>query len=398
MNRKLFSDKMTGELVLADAPDPDWAFVPAPLPPRAWRFPQRLWPLLSDAKERLGTLNGIGRTLPNPELLLRPLQSREALRSSSLEGTYATPEELLLFEKSADKEPTSEGDRRNAWLEVFNYGESLRLGMELLGSLPFSLRLVRAIHERLLRGVRGRERTPGDIRRTQVCIGSDRRFVPPPIDRLPDTLSELEKYMNTEDSEPDGLVRCYLLHYQFEAIHPFLDGNGRVGRALLSLMIYKLCGHHMPWLYMSAFFERFKDEYVDKLFKVSAEGAWDDWLEFCLRGTIEQANDSIRRCEELRELRDKYAARLDRGSVRTHQIVERLFTDPIVTAPEIEKALNVSYPTARRDLDLLVQAGILRLIERTHPMAFCAHEVFAIAYREPHDADEIPRDEPREGV
>jgi Fic family protein len=381
MDSSKFSKHRTGELVEIYLPEADWAFVPDPLPPD-WEFPGHLWPLLTQARESIARLDGIGRTLPNPQLLLHPLQSREALRSSSLEGTYASPQELLLFELNP-RTPKSERDRANDWLEVSNYGKALRQGMALLEELPLSLRLIRELHRTLLDGVRGRERSPGEFRKYQVHVGANRRYIPPPPERLPECLNEFEKQMNQEDIGYDALVRCYLLHYHFEAIHPFRDGNGRVGRVLLSLMVYKWCNLYMPWLYMSAYFEKFKDEYIDNLFKVSSEGNWEDWIDLCLRGTISQANDSIRRCEELRKLRDVFHNQADAASARAHTIIEDLFTVPMVIVSALAKRCSVSYPTAKTDVEQLAKRGILKELEGSRPKAYYAPEILRIAYGEP---------------
>jgi len=327
--------------------------------------------------------------LPHPELLLRPLQTREAIRSSSLEGTYATPKELLLFAKHP-RAPRSDDDPANSWLEVSNYSRALRLGYEHLQSKPFSLNLLKEMQDQLLQGVRGRNAAPGRFRKHQVHIGSDRRYVPPPPQEIAKQLHDFEYYMNdvamTEPGSLDPLVRAFLVHYQFEAIHPFMDGNGRVGRALLALMIYRHCNHHMPWLYISAYFERYKDEYIDNLFRVSTHGDWARWVEFCLRATIAQADDAIRRCERLRRLRDQFHHRAGIATPRTHKIIESLFTVPLFTISDLVAMFEVSHPTARKDADLLVKFGILEQVPDLYPMTFYAPELFQIAY---HDIEEV---------
>ncbi len=378
----MFGDSKTGKLVeiSAGARGKDYAFIPNDLPPTSG-FPSQLWPLLAEAKEALGRLDGIGQTIPAPQLLLRPLQKREALRSSSLEGTYATPEQLLLYEMDP-REPTSEKDQANEWREVSNYGHALTEGCELLDEMPICLRVIRAMHRTLLSGVRGRDKSPGEFRRCQVHIGSDRRYIPPPPQELNRCLDAFEKHLHDDDPRFDPLVRCYIAHYQFEAIHPFVDGNGRVGRLLLALMTYKWCGHSMPWLYMSEFFERYKDEYVDFLFRVSTEGDWEHWLEFCLRGTIEQANNSAKRCERLGRLQKDYDNRIMGGSKRDHAIVARLFENPILTIPHIQYQHDITYPTAKSDVYRLVGLGILAELGSSRPKTFYAPEILAIAYEE----------------
>lgn len=380
MDASRFTTQKTGQLVKISVPHADWSFVPDDLPPK-WLFPDALWPLLAEAREYLGTLNGIGRSLPDPELLLRPFQRREALRSSSLEGTYASPQELMLFEINP-RRPTSEDDPANDWLEVANYGKALRHGGKLLDKLPLSLRVIRKMHEILLRNVRGRNRSPGEFRKLQVQIGADARYVPPPPERMQPCLDALEKYLNANDASYHPLVRCYIVHYQFEAIHPFLDGNGRVGRALLALMIYRWCGHYMPWLYMSPFYERHKDEYIDRLFQVSTRGDWSGWIEFCLRGTVLQARDSIRRCDQLRRLRDEFHRKVDKPSSRTARIIEELFSRPLVTVPQLSQQYQVTYPTAKADIDRLVRVRILSELPELYPKTYYAAEIMKVAYEE----------------
>jgi len=381
MDAAKFTSQKTGTLAEIQVPERNWAFIPNPLPPQ-WVFPERLWPLLVKARETLARLDGIGRTLPNPELLLKPLEKREALHSSSLEGTYASPQELLLFELDP-KEPKSEKDPANAWLEVSNHSLALRQGMRRLEELPFCLRFIRELHETLLKGVRGKDRTPGQFRTSQVHIGSDKRYIPPPPNYLQACLDAFEKGLNQRSAQYDSLVRCYLLHYQFEAIHPFLDGNGRIGRVLMSLLIYKWCNLSMPWLYMSAFFERYKDEYIDNLFRISSEGDWETWIEFCLRGTIEQAEESIRRCDAFRILKERFMREAGQTSLRAHAIIEDLFTTPVVRIPALAKRHSVSYPTAKADITSLVEKGVLQEIPGTRPKAYFSPAIFAIAYNNP---------------
>jgi Fic family protein len=254
MDSRRFTENRLGTLVEIAGPGPGRAFVPEPLPTE-WDMPVDLWPLLMQAREALARLDGAGRHLTNPQLLLVPLQQREALRSSSMEGTYATPEELLLYQMDP-RDPTSREDEVNAWREVFNYGKALQLGVNLLNDgLPISLRLIRDIHRTLLSGVRGQEKRPGEFRDYQVQVGVGARFVPPPAQHLPDCLDAFEKWHHA-DSGTDPVIRACMAHYQFEAIHPFRDGNGRVGRLLLALTITQWMRLGSPWLYLSPFFDR----------------------------------------------------------------------------------------------------------------------------------------------
>jgi Fic family protein len=233
MDKTLFVEGFPGRLWEISANGKlDWAYIPAVLP-SDWPPSPEIWELLAQAREELARLDGVGRAMPNYNLLLRPLQRREALTSSSLEGTYATPEQLLLFEIDP-KEPQSPNDPESAWQEVRNYSRALDLGLRLLLERPLTLNLIREIHRTLLMGVRGTNKDPGNFRRTQVHIGSDRRFIPPPPNEVMPCLYALETAIHQEKSI-DPLIFCFMAHYQFETIHPFLDGNGRVGRLLLSL-------------------------------------------------------------------------------------------------------------------------------------------------------------------
>lgn len=376
MDHNRFGPSATGELVPISAGTPDFAFVPAPLP-RSWDVPAGMWPLLATAREELARLDGIGRTLPDPELLLRPLNTREAIQSSSLEGTYATAQELLLFELEERETPVTE--RANDWLEVSNYGRSLRHGTELLETLPLSLRVIREMHEVLLTGVRGRDRDPGEFRRIQVHIGADKRYVPPPPSEVGRCLDDFEKFLNDAD-EIDPLIRTFIAHYQFEAIHPFIDGNGRVGRALLSLCAYQWTKSWRPWLYMSPWYERHKDEYIDLMFAVSSDGRWNDWLQFCLRGVLAVCGDAISRCDELVALRDDYHRRADAAGGRTHRLVEILFSTPIIRIGDIARHLGITYPTAKADAERLVKIGILRELRNIYPKAYVAGAIFNAAF------------------
>lgn len=386
MDRSLFTDNASGRLIkIAIQGRSDWAFVPDQLPSH-WEIPTDLWPLLAEAREELARLDGVGRHMPNYDLLLKPLQQREALKSSSLEGTYATPEQLLLFEIDP-RESKSQHDQINVWREVYNYSNALRLGQSLLNDIPISIRLIKELHNELLRGVRGHQRDPGNFRKTQVHIGSDRRFIPPPPVEAVSCLNALEEYIHINNSI-DPLIFCFMVHYQFETIHPFLDGNGRVGRLLLSLMIYKLCKLTSPWLYLSAFYDRYKNEYIDCLFNVSTQSEWSKWIAFCLRATIYQAKDAIKRFDELVSLKDKYFESVSHcgGSVRLYNIIEKLFTSPAITVPQVAKLFTISYPTARKEIDTLIDCKILvKSGFESRPRLFVSDEIIAIAYSDPAD-------------
>jgi Fic family protein len=379
-----FTESKTGQVVeVSGVPGISHAFIPDALPPE-WEWPVELWPLLLKAKEELARLDGIGRHLPNPQLLLTPLQRREAQRSSSLEGTYATPQQLLLFEiNPAEVEVV--GEKAQPVREVVNYGRALRLREEMREQLPISLRLIRELHRVLLEGVRGSAAQPGEFRRGQVQIGSDGRYIPPPANYLRECLDSFEKYLHQE-KRFDPLVEAFLAHYQFEAIHPFRDGNGRVGRLLLSITIEDWCGLSGQWLYMSAYFERYRDEYIERLLRVSTEGDWRGWLDFCLRGVATQAIDAQKRCSRLLALKEDYRKRLHgRGSPgRLYQVLEDLFDRPFTTVPWTKEKFQVSYPTARADLERLVKMGILYDLQLRlrRQKAYLCQEIFQITYED----------------
>lgn len=213
------------------------------------------------------------------------------------------------------------------------------------------------------------------------------RYRPPPPEAIADCLDDLEKYIHREHSGFDGLVDCFLCHYQFEAVHPFIDGNGRVGRLLLAIMMQQRLGMSKPWLYMSEYFERFKEDYITLLFNVSAKGEWTAWVEYCLRGTLQQAKETIARCEKLRSLRERFMTQIAEsgGSVRLNQIVEAIFHSPFIRVVDLPDRLGVTYPTAKADVERLVDASILRALPDTYPKTYCAPELFAVSYDEIED-------------
>jgi cell filamentation protein, protein adenylyltransferase len=381
-----FTENMTGRLIPVPSGPPDArvAFVPNPLPPK-WDWPGSLWPLLVDARKSLSSLDGTGKHLLNPEILLQPLQGREAQLSSQLEGTFTDPQQQVLFQADPSY-PTSSTDPKNAFREVFNYRKALRLRLDTTNTLRLSLRLIRKLHAILMDGVRGAEQQPGEFRTIQNQIGIPARFVPPPPQHLTTTLDEFEKYMHADDRF-DCLVRAFLAHYQFEAIHPFRDGNGRVGRLLLSWTIAEWCGLSSQWLYMSAFFEKRKREYMDRLFNVSTRGDWEAWIRFCLEGVVVQSLDAEKRCDKLLALHRDFHERLKGGSVRPSKLVDRLFSSPVVTVNQYKKAFDVTYPTARSDLRKLEAAGIVQQIAATDQITYYCIPIYRATYEDIEEID-----------
>lgn len=393
MNKDQFTDQAPGRIIAIQngRPDASWAFVPDPLPPK-WKWPERLWPKLLEARTRLASLDGTGKHLPNPEIILTPLQQREAQLSSQLEGTITNPQQQALFQADP-RYPTSDTDPMNAYREVFNYGSALRLRLDGGTNLPLSLRLIRDLHAILMDGVRGSGQRPGEFRKIQNQIGRPARFVPPPPQYLDETLHAFEKYLHVTDGNLDPLVRSFIAHYQFETIHPFADGNGRVGRLLLSLTIAEWCGLSSQWLYMSAFFEKRKTEYMDLLLQVSTHGSWELWLEFCLEGVVSQAMDTERRCDKLMDLHRDFHERLKRirgGKVRLAGLVDRLFSSPVIAVKRAQELCGVSYPTAKSDLKKLAALGIVALLERPlRPTYHCA-PIFDITFEDVAQDDPDP--------
>lgn len=383
MNPNLFDDRSAGRLTrISTISGVDFAFIPDPLPPRSWGWPDSLWQLLLEARTQLAELDGTGKHLPNPDLILRPLQNREAQKSSSLEGTHTEPEQQALFEIDP-KVPRSSEDPVNAHREVFNYAQALRIGKTAQADLPLSLRLIKNLHRVLTEHVRGADKTPGEFRRVQNQIGRPPRFVPPPVNELPAVLDRFEKYLH-ERKTFDPLVEAFLVHYQFEAIHPFLDGNGRVGRLLLALLIEEWCDLSNQWLYMSPYFDRNRDSYIDLLFAVSAQGAWTEWIEFCLRGVVEQAKDTMSRCDQLIALNRDFHAKVTEigGSVRLTKMVDDLFITPISVVSWAARTHDVTYPTARSDLKKLEQAGIVRRLRDASQITYYCPQIFTITYED----------------
>lgn len=384
MDLSKFLEGYPGKLVKVATPDPDWAFVPNPLP-RNWALPTELYPKLITAREKLARLDGAGRFMPASSILLRPLQQREAITSSRLEGTFVTAEELLAYGLEP-KNPVSTSDPKNAWREVFNYDEALQKGQKTLKDFPLSNGVIKELHNVLLSGVRGANRTPGQFRTRQVHIGADRRFVPSPPERVEGLMHGIEEYMNETEDSLDPLVRSFMAHYQFETTHPFLVGNGRVGRLLLSLMVYKTCGLQQPWLYLSAHFEKNKNEYIDALFNVSAQGNWGAWVNVCLNASIAEAQNAMERIDKLLELKKTYEAKIHahKGSnVRLMKILTSLLASPMVTVPRLQKQFDVTFPTAQADMDKLIALGILKKSARINkPQYYIAAEIFAAAYSE----------------
>ncbi len=313
---------------------------------------------VADAEAALGRLAGAGRLLPHPHLLVRPYLRREAVASARIEGTQASL--LDVFDAEASGQPLGADVE-----EVVNYVRAMENGLQRLETLPVSTRLIREMHAVILAGVRGRDRQPGELRTTQNWIGSagatidTATFVPPPPEELADLLSDLERFVH-EDPQLPPLVQAALLHYQFETIHPFLDGNGRLGRLLIVFFLVVRDRLPEPLLYLSPYFEARRQEYYDALQGVREQGDLDRWLGFFLDGVRTQAIDAIARAERLIDLRERY-----RGEVRAatrgiaNQVVELALEQPVLNARVVEDRLGVSRPAALTALRQLDDLGVL---------------------------------------
>jgi len=339
-----------------------WAFVPDPLPPTI-EWSTSLISALGEAERNLGRLASLADTLPSPYILVRPFIRREAVLSSRIEGTHASLVDLYQYESAQLSFFEDASDVR----EVHNYVRALDYGLERSKTLPVSLRLIREMHGILMDGVRGEHLTPGEFRRSQNWIGppgstiESATIVPPPVGEMHQALDSLEKFIHTPSDIPQ-LARAGLIHYQFEAIHPFLDGNGRVGRLLVTLLLVEWGLISQPLLYLSAFFEARRLDYYDRLLMVSQRGEWEKWLFFFFKGVSSQSLDAITRIERLGQLRSAYQERLrmERAEARLLQTLDVLFERPILNIRQLESALNVPYRTAQRYIERLEVIGILR--------------------------------------
>jgi Fic family protein len=334
---------------------------------------------MSDADSRLGKLAGEGRRLPNPYLLIRPFIRREAVLSSRIEGTQSTLGELLAAEAGVAV-TRSPDDLR----EVGNYVAALEYGLKRMKSLPLSLRLVRELHAKLMDGVRGYHATPGDFRRSQNWIGepgctlAQASYVPPAHEEMMDHLSAWENFLH-EDSLPP-LVQAALMHYQFEAIHPFLDGNGRVGRLLIIVLLCQRDVLPLPLLYLSAFFEATRRDYYDRIRAVTEHGEWERWLNYFFNGVARQSEDAISRAERINALLEKWRMQAaSDSSTASLRLLDLIASNPYVTPKNAEEKLDVAYNTAADAIRRLERRGILHKVgDSRRDRVFCATGILDI--------------------
>ncbi|HEY9229772.1 MAG TPA: Fic family protein [Gemmatimonadaceae bacterium] len=344
------------------------AFLPAPLPPDPpVALERELQGLLSRADRALGRLDGSVVTLPNPDLLVFMYVRKEAVLSSQIEGTQSSLQDLL----AAEAELFEPAELPRDVDEVINYVDAMRHGLARLDELPVSVRLIKEIHQRLLTGVRGDRLTPGELRRSQNWIGpagaglAQASFIPPPPEEVPGALGDLEKFLHTDDDLP-LLVRIGMAHAQFETIHPFLDGNGRVGRLLITFLLTERGALHKPVLYLSHYFKQNRSEYYDRLQAIRVRGDWEGWLAFFLRGVEQvslEATETSRRVLALRERhRAAITEHLGRTAANGHKVHEALFHRPIVTVGIVQEMTGVTFAAANQLVSRLAAIGVLREI------------------------------------
>lgn len=372
---------------LVECPGGYKAYVPDPLPPPI-SWDEALIVELSAADRAIGRLAGEGRRLPNPHLLIRPFVRKEAVLSSRIEGTQATLGELLAAEAGAAVN-RSPADLR----EVGNYVAALEYGISRLETLPLSLRLVREMHEYLMRGVRDDVATPGEFRLSQNWIGpagctlQEATYVPPPPSEVMMCLDSWERFLYEGSLPP--LVHASLVHAQFEAIHPFVDGNGRVGRLLITLLLVKQGLIPSPLLYLSAYFEATREQYYARLLGVTESGEWEEWLVYLLRGIVLQAEDAMRRIERIDGLILGWKQQLASGQSRLpDRALDLLVENPFWTIRGVAGRLDVAFTTAQRAIDRLEVEGVVaRVGEARRNRVYCAEAILEVLEGEPRTGD-----------
>ncbi|MGO8685022.1 MAG: Fic family protein [Thermoleophilia bacterium] len=339
------------------------AFVPKPLPPTpALRQDAELASLLSTADHRLGRLDGVAATLPNPDLFVAMFVHKEAVLSSQIEGTQASLDDLLEFEAGA-----ASSEMPGDVAEAVNYVAAMNAGLQLVKELPLSLRLIRQIHKRLLEGVRGAEKEPGEFRRSQNWVGprgmslTEAMYVPPAIDDMKRALGDLEDFLHDRRLLPP-LIKCGLVHSQFETIHPFLDGNGRMGRLLITFLLCQQGILERPLLYLSYFFKQNRIEYYDRLQAVRDRGDWEGWMKFFLRGVIEVSSQSAITVRDILTLRATHTELLQTKlrSANSLRLLDHLYDRPVTSVADVAEHLGVTFNGANALVGKFCDLGLLR--------------------------------------
>jgi len=354
-----------------------WAFFPYPLPPEIIYTPA-LAKLLSDADGLLGELSGVSRLVPNPNLIIAPYIRREAVASSRIEGTQADMNDLLMDELLPNRRPASSDVQ-----EIQNYLEALNFGLNNLAHMPLAGRLIREMHGILLRGVRGQFFTPGEFRRSQNWIGgsspSDAVFVPPPVDEMLEGFSNLEKFIHANDQLPD-LIKCALIHEHFETLHPFQDGNGRIGRLLITLYLIERKRLSKPVLYLSSYIESHKIDYYNSLQHVRTHGDWMPWLIYFLTAVADTSRTAIAQSAQIVELRESLRVGLTR-SPRAAILLDHLFINPYISIAKARDLLGVTTPTASKTITILESEKILgKITDGSYGQVWAARPILRIVH------------------
>lgn len=345
------------------------AFIPAPLPPDPpIVMDGTLVSLLSRADQAVGRLDGVAQILPNPDLFVAMYVRREAVLSSQIEGTQSSLDDVLAFEL----DPTVRGLPDDVG-EVVNYIRAMNVGLDRLTELPLSLRLIREIHAELLRDGRGSEKQPGEFRTTQNWIGagntriSDATFIPPPPDAMRQALDNLERFLHDDHGLP-ALIHCGLTHAQFETIHPFLDGNGRVGRLLITFLLCLRGILHRPLLYLSHYLKRHRSEYYDRLMEIRIDGDWEGWLRFFVRGVWETADEATNTARAIVNLRENHRALIQERDLGSNgaRLLDLLFRQPLLHVNLVKDRLGVSYGTANSLVERFQDLGLLEETTGSH--------------------------------
>ena len=375
------------------------AFIPEPLPPDP---PLELTPallsLLEGAVGELGRLDGVARVIPDPDFFVSMYVRREAVLSSQIEGTQSTLEDLLELELESDHR-----DRFSDAFEIANYVHAMNFGLERIKTLPLSLRLIREIHKELLRDGRGSKATPGEFRRTQNWIGPEgaslkrATFIPPPVADMKKALHDFESYLHA-DGNYTTLIDVALAHAQFETIHPFLDGNGRVGRLLNIFLLVHRGILRQPLLYLSYYFKLHRTEYYDRLMAVRLAGDWEGWVQFFLRGVVQTAKEATETAERLFEMRETH-----RSLVLHHNLGQKgllllssLFQRPLVNVNVVASILGSTFPTASRLVTGFEDLGLLREITGQKRSRLFRYEPYLALFDDAIGATESASEPPRE--
>jgi Fic family protein len=359
------------------------AFLPRHLPPDI-NLLELIEPL-GETIQLLGELKGAARRTENPFILIEPLQRREALTTSAMEGTHTSIENLILEE---DLGGTKDENAR----ETYNYIVAIRGAIRNLEKYPISHRIIKEAHVRLLSGLsndRGANKRPGEYKQAQNWIGGGRninnaRYFPPPPDKTQEYMDEIEKYINRgPTSVTQKVLDLALVHYQFEAVHPFGDGNGRIGRMLITLMPLQSGLLNLPILYLSPFLEKHKDEYIDLLYAVTTRSAWVEWLSFFLNAIQSTCKDTIQKIDSLIALQKDYKERASKigRSAKVPETIDALFRTPLTTVPKTMEKFDITYNAAQTIIEKLIQIGILVEIQGTYPKRFVAQEIMNISNR-----------------